>query len=919
MDDLSPYQLQGIRSIDGSITRWAAVDRRSGRRVVVATAPRPHNTKSFLLSDSLSRAAQLYHPHIMEVLDAGLTDESLFHVYPEESCERLGEWILRNRSTSAQEPGRGREHHPLKPRLTMLLSIAETLSYAHDRRIVHGSLGPDHVHVRAGDSPLLSAFSLDSRSGRVDAEHAESAHHPWEADAPSDVRGLCVIVREVLGDILVSGTLTGRFGGPRYESRAQEILSLCGETQQDRTYLSAHALATDLRCCLEGRPLASRPATWAERAFALLTREPLLALGAAFVLGTLLMLAGIAGASIGDRERVEKARVKLRESQYTELIDQGFDRLANGDEEAAHRLFDDSLAVMDGPQAHLGIALIHRATFGSAKTVSMSSTRSLEKHVPLAWEAFQKEARGDSKDISGDLVKDAKSPLDLVALASIFEANEGAFSRVDASYRAAELAAMMSGPTRRLSHTMWIRMARHDPRWAEHAFQRVQQIWPTDANLNDLAFMGLAFGELRTSTARRTLEEPGSRDSARLQAAITLLRDSSAANVELAEREVQRQGYVITGEGGSTRSQLLIFAAIADRTKTYHHAIASAQSYLKHHPDDATAQMVLARLYLLANRFEECLALTEAIMPTHPEARIVRFMHIAARDQRGDLGVAKEAAAVEAEWPTALGTRAILGRRLWADGRHEESLRAYERALAWAPSNKSAHMEMSFGLLGLDRAPEAEAWLQRMPRAEGVDQARAHLFLAWAAARRGDKGQALEEIKKAESGVSDNPDLIRLRALVVAQQLKLPQDALKDLDHAHAHHQNDDLIRFFLGEGLHTVGERARAVEVLAPIVDRESPHLEATLRTVHALVSLRENDRAWLVLERGLQAFPDESSWHLPRATLLERQGRHAEAIDAYKLYLRAKPDHAEAWCNLGLAYETLGDLKSAVPCLER
>lgn len=47
--------------------------------------------------------------------------------------------------------------------------------------------------------------------------------------------------------------------------------------------------------------------------------------------------------------------------------------------------------------------------------------------------------------------------------------------------------------------------------------------------------------------------------------------------------------------------------------------------------------------------------------------------------------------------------------------------------------------------------------------------------------------------------------------------------------------------------------------------------------------------------------------------------QGRNAEAIAAYEATVKAKPDFAEAWSRLALAYQNAGDAKKSAEALKK
>jgi MSHA biogenesis protein MshN len=77
-------------------------------------------------------------------------------------------------------------------------------------------------------------------------------------------------------------------------------------------------------------------------------------------------------------------------------------------------------------------------------------------------------------------------------------------------------------------------------------------------------------------------------------------------------------------------------------------------------------------------------------------------------------------------------------------------------------------------------------------------------------------------------------------------------------------------------------------------------------LARIHA--SQREYDAALAVLDKADPAEASGSSFQTLRAAVLQRLGRHAEAVPAYQNALRASPQQAASWLGLAISYEALG-----------
>ena len=77
-------------------------------------------------------------------------------------------------------------------------------------------------------------------------------------------------------------------------------------------------------------------------------------------------------------------------------------------------------------------------------------------------------------------------------------------------------------------------------------------------------------------------------------------------------------------------------------------------------------------------------------------------------------------------------------------------------------------------------------------------------------------------------------------------------------------------------------------------------------LARIHA--SQRDYDAALAVMDKADPAEATGNSFQALRAAVLQRLGRHAEAVAAYQNALRAAPQQAASWLGLAISYEALG-----------
>ncbi len=205
---------------------------------------------------------------------------------------------------------------------TLLAETAEAVHHAHMRGILHRDLKPANILIDAEDHPHVTDFGLAKRiesdveltaSGAIMGTPAYMS--PEQADGrrgsittATDVYGLGAILYALLagkapfsGDSLVD-TLQAvkerppespRNVNPNVPRDLETICLKCLAKDPRRRYAAAQALADDLRCWLDSRPIAARRVGPAERAWLWCKRKPAIAALAAAVL--LAVVGGTAG------------------------------------------------------------------------------------------------------------------------------------------------------------------------------------------------------------------------------------------------------------------------------------------------------------------------------------------------------------------------------------------------------------------------------------------------------------------------------------------------------------------------------------------------------------------------------------------------------------------------------------------------
>jgi serine/threonine-protein kinase len=172
------YVLLEFLARGGMGTVYAAQDKTLHRRVAIKVldAPDPHSALEERLIREARVLAQLEHPGIVPVHDAGaLADGRVFYVMKFVEGSRVDQFLS---SVSS-----------LPERLRLFLRICETVSFAHSRGILHRDLKPSNVMVGAFgevlvmDWGLAKILQLDS-AGRFD--ETVSSPEPLSAAVTGD-------------------------------------------------------------------------------------------------------------------------------------------------------------------------------------------------------------------------------------------------------------------------------------------------------------------------------------------------------------------------------------------------------------------------------------------------------------------------------------------------------------------------------------------------------------------------------------------------------------------------------------------------------------------------------------------------------------------------------------------------------------
>ena len=321
--------------------------------------------------------AVMDHPNLARVLDAGQTARGLPYFVMELVRGQPITEFCDQRQLSIRE------------RLELFIPVCEAVHHAHMKGIIHRDLKPANILVAGHDeisTPKVIDFGIAKalgadELGRTMVTEAgqlvgtpeymspEQADASADVDTRTDVYSLGVVLYEILVGALPFDSDAIRSGGflaiqrairelptPRASTRLFAQGASSGEIakrrsvtlrdlhrilktelewiplkamskERDRRYVSAHALAEDLRAYLAGQPLVAGPESTAYRARKFLARNRLAAIAASIIL--LSILAGLAGTAFGLVRAQQHAREEAAARAKAEDRLKDVRRLAN--------------------------------------------------------------------------------------------------------------------------------------------------------------------------------------------------------------------------------------------------------------------------------------------------------------------------------------------------------------------------------------------------------------------------------------------------------------------------------------------------------------------------------------------------------------------------------------------------------------
>ena len=289
-------------------------------------------------------AANLKHDNIVTVYEIGESDGQHFFSMDYIEGESLSEAVSGG---------------PMPPETaaSLMLTITETIEFAHQAGILHRDLKPSNVLMDKLDKPLLTDFGLAKQvnnssqltmSGTVVGTPSymppeQAAARAEEVDVRSDVYSLGAILYELitgvapfkaattydtLQQVLKSEPVNPRVLNSAVPVDLETICLKCLQKERERRYSTAQELADELQRFIEGVPIQARPVSRPERIVRWCKRNPrVAALSGAAITGVLVALVAMTISYFQILEAKKEAELSFRQAK--EAVDEFFTEVAD--------------------------------------------------------------------------------------------------------------------------------------------------------------------------------------------------------------------------------------------------------------------------------------------------------------------------------------------------------------------------------------------------------------------------------------------------------------------------------------------------------------------------------------------------------------------------------------------------------------
>lgn len=291
-----------------------------------------------------------------------------------------------------------------------------------------------------------------------------------------------------------------------------------------------------------------------------------------------------------------------------------------------------------------------------------------------------------------------------------------------------------------------------------------------------------------------------------------------------------------------------------------------------------------------------------------------------------------------------------IGVALNDEGRHEEAVMWYRRALSVRPVYPEAHSNLGVALVALGRSREALSHYEEALRV-WPDYANAHNNMGTALAKLGDTQRAAMHYQAAlnanpyypeahnnlaqlmtragdfEAAIRHHRAALRVRPTYAAahHDLAVTLSAVKRYEEAVAEYREalrlqpaDAETRSGLASALSALGRHGEAEGLSAGLPKTESQAARSRTQRGMALAAQGRLNEAAVEFEGAVRLDPNQAEAHNGLGNVLATTGQIPEAIEHYREAVRLNSDLVEARANLGKALASSGRVREAISELE-
>jgi eukaryotic-like serine/threonine-protein kinase len=419
------YRILQLIAEGGMGEVYLAEDKTLKRKLAIKLI-KGHATKDILRRFQTERRilANLQHPNIAQLYEAGATDDGLPFFAMEYVEGQSIDQFIRDQELS------------LNDRLQLFRTVCSAVSYAHQKLVIHRDLKPGNVFVsKTGEVKLLD-FGIAKLLQEGDAEPADATASQFMALTPqyaspeqvkgepittaSDVYSLGVLLYELLtgqrpynlkrqtadeitraiceqeptkpssvrtnaeigehGDTetnQISASARLRVPASALRGDLDNIVLKALRKEPERRYLSVEQFSEDIRRHLEGLPVSAHKGTFAYRATKFVKRNKLAVAATALIVLTL--AAGIIATTIQAR-RANRRFNQVRQLAHSVLFDY-HDAIAAlpGSTKVRERLVKDALQYLDNLSTEAGsdVSLLRELALAYEKVASVQGGASV--------------------------------------------------------------------------------------------------------------------------------------------------------------------------------------------------------------------------------------------------------------------------------------------------------------------------------------------------------------------------------------------------------------------------------------------------------------------------------------------------------------------------------------------------------------